>query len=711
MEQANFLYTILSLLILLIISSFTFILSKKINFPYTVLLVLVGLWLIPVSRTEMFSFINDFTLTPDILFYVLLPVLIFESAYNINYKQLLKNWVSIWTLSIIWLIISTFSIWFWLFLLFPFVWLQIPFLVCLLFWSLISATDPVAVLAIFKEIWAPRRLTLIFEWESLFNDWTAFALFLVVLWVLLEWKMWAWVIFGWVWMFLSMLFGWVLFWLLIWIIFSNIIWRIKNNEILEISLTIILANLTFVLSELISEHLFIWSINIKISWVIATTVAWIVLGNYGKYKITPKVEESMEKFWSFFAFISNSLVFILMWLILADLNLDYLDFTLPILVTIFVVMVSRAISVYLPVWVINFFKLEEKIPSSWTKLLSWWSLRWALAMMMVFLIPSEWQEWYEKILHFQESIGWQYHYSIKDFVLLLTICCIMFTLFIKATTISWITKKLWINKLHELEKIEYEEWKILADLQVLEKLNNSYEKWYVTKEEYEELTNKYNSDLAKARTKLKEMLKNNSKAEQLIQKTLALHALWIEKQYLKNLFLVNEIDEKSFKYMLSKIDRQIERVEQWKEQIRWDDNKKDIFEKIHDYTTKILYWDKDFTDEYIINRMKVIISRKVIKELEILMKIELWFNDKYYYEIIDMYKEFYTIAEEKRKELFEANKLAILKLEASLIDKTLTQTKEDVIEDLHKKEMITPKLYINFMEEIESEIYKDVRKI
>jgi CPA1 family monovalent cation:H+ antiporter len=79
MEEINFMMQTLSVLVLLIICSFTYILSKKINFPYTVLLVVVGLLLIPISHLEIFSFIDDFKLTPDILFFVFLPILLFES--------------------------------------------------------------------------------------------------------------------------------------------------------------------------------------------------------------------------------------------------------------------------------------------------------------------------------------------------------------------------------------------------------------------------------------------------------------------------------------------------------------------------------------------------------------------------------------------------------------------------------------------------------
>jgi len=89
--DVTFLSSSLSLFFLLTVSVFTYLLSKKINFPYTVLLLIVWLLLIPLSKVEFFSFINHFELTPDVLFYVFLPILIFESAYNMNYRQVIKN--------------------------------------------------------------------------------------------------------------------------------------------------------------------------------------------------------------------------------------------------------------------------------------------------------------------------------------------------------------------------------------------------------------------------------------------------------------------------------------------------------------------------------------------------------------------------------------------------------------------------------------------
>ena len=395
-------------------------------------------------------------------------------------------------MSVFWLILSSIIIWLALFYLLPFIGFDVPFIVCLLFWTLISATDPVAVLSIFKSIWAPKRLALIFEWESLFNDWTALALFLVVLWIILEGTTVNPELFakGTI-SFLSMALGWILFWAFTWVLFSKVIQKIKNNEALEITLTMVLAHLTFILAEAITHYFhhklhinFIW-----ISWVISTVIAWIIIWNYWRYKISPKVEHHMQMFWEYFAFVSNSIVFILMWLILADLDIDFSQFILPISLVILVVVIVRAISVYFPLFFINLFKIEKNVPISWQHLLSWWSLRWALALMMALMIPWKWESWYDKVLDFQETIRWNLDYDLKEFILVITIWAIMFTLLVKATTISYLMKKMWVSKLDPLEEFEYDEAKILANIKILNKLKKLHHRTYLTDDEYHELKN------------------------------------------------------------------------------------------------------------------------------------------------------------------------------------------------------------------------------
>lgn len=708
MEEISFMTQTLSVLFLLIVCSFVYIFSKKINFPYTVLLVLVWLLLVPISHIEFFSFINHFKLTPEVLFFVFLPVLLFEAAYNINYRHLLKNWKAIVGLAVFWLLISWTIIAWALYYLFPLVWFDIPFLVCLLFWILISSTDPVAVLSIFKSLWAPRRLTILFEWESLFNDGTSVALFFVVLSLILEWTTINWFVFvEWGLKFLSMVFAWILFWTFTWLLFSKVIWYIKNNEETEIVLTMLSAHVTFILAEMISHHFPF----LPISWVISTVIASLIIWNYWRYKITPRVEIHMQKFWEFFAFISNSIVFILIWLILANLDVELRDFILPIFVTILVVMISRVIGVFIPISFINLFKLEEKIHNSWMILLSWWSLRWALALMMVLLIPWVWDPDFVKLFAFQEMVWWKYDYSIKDFLLVLTIWSIMFTLFIKAPTIPMLMKRLKVDKLHRLEEFEYEEWKILANLKILEKLNNSYKKAYLTKLEYEDLTLKYTDKLNEAVASMKNLVwENNIDSKKLIRRALSLHALWIEKQYLKSLFFYNEIDEHNFKYILRKIEKQIERVENEDSQLRKISDTKNDYDFFSKITTSMFRRKSTDLDAYIRNRAKVIITRKVIKELRVLSSMDLWFDKSKFEEIIELYSSFNKKADEKRLKLFSSNKTIINAIESKLVNKSLLKLEEKTIKDLYEKDIITPKLYIKFMEEIEHEMFIDVRQ-
>ena len=121
MEEASFMNQTLSVLFLLFVSSYAYLFSKKINFPYTVLLVLIGLLLVPLAKIEFFGFIDDFQLTPDILFFVFLPVLLFESAYNINYRHILKSWKTISSLAIFGLLLSAIIVALGLFFVFPLV--------------------------------------------------------------------------------------------------------------------------------------------------------------------------------------------------------------------------------------------------------------------------------------------------------------------------------------------------------------------------------------------------------------------------------------------------------------------------------------------------------------------------------------------------------------------------------------------------------------
>lgn len=197
----------------------------------------------------------------------------------------------------------------------------------------------------------------------------------------------------------------------------------------------------------------------------------------------------------------------------------------------------------------------------------------------------------------------------------------------------------------------------------------------------------------------------------LIRRALSLHALGIEKQYLKELLFYNELDEKNFKYILRKIEKQMERIENEDIQLRsisGDGCDYDIFSRL---AIKLYKNHTSNLDTYIRNRSRVIITRKVIKELRSLAEIDFGFDKQAFQEVIELYAHFNKIADQKRIAIFATHKATINAVESNLVNKSLLKLEEKVLKDLYNKEIITPKLYIKFMDEIQSEMYRDVKDI
>jgi len=267
-----------------------------------------------------------------------------------------------------------------------------------------------------------------------------------------------------------------------------------------------------------------------------------------------------------------------------------------------------------------------------------------------------------------------------------------------------------INKLNTFEEFSRFQGNILANLKILKKLNLLKIKEYLTDEEYETLQKTYETALVDARWAMKDFLNKLGKqqSEIIIQRSIALHALGVEKQYLKNLFSYNEIPRDSFVYILRKINRQMERLSAWKSQLKNENEKNeiDIFQKMTTNTTKT-----HFSDLYIRARTQAIITRKVIKDILQVRELDCGFPQKYYDSILEIYTSFQAQANEQKEKIFQVHKVEISVLEAKLTEKSLLKAEENFIKDLYQKEIITPKLYANFIDAIENGIQKDVKTI
>ena len=161
---------VVAIVTLLLIAAGLLALSRRVRFPFTILLVLSGIGIAEFSSfgPVQASGLLDLQLSRDVILYVFLPTLIFESAFHIDTRQLRDNLGPILALAILGLLISTAII----------AGIvagttTVPFVAALVLGAILSATDPVAVIVLFRQLGAPKRLTVLVEGESLFNDATA----------------------------------------------------------------------------------------------------------------------------------------------------------------------------------------------------------------------------------------------------------------------------------------------------------------------------------------------------------------------------------------------------------------------------------------------------------------------------------------------------------------------------------------------------------
>ncbi len=685
----------LSLFSLMLISLAVFLLSRKLRLPYTVLLVVAGSLLVPISKLEFFDFVSSFHLTPELLFFVFLPILIFESAYNMNVRSLTENFYAIGFLAIFGLIISTVFVGVIGFYVFKFAGFEVPMLVLLLFGAIISSTDPVAVLALFKEYGAPKRLTLIFEGESLCNDATGFAAFLVVLEFLVHgYTGWSSALSGLVYFF-TMLIGGIIFGLLMGFFFAKLIEWVRGNEHLEITLTLLVAHFTFILTEVISEHLEIGGYKLRLSSIIATMLASMVIGNFGRFKMSPDVEEYMERFWGYFAFVTNSLVFILMGLLFASLSISLNVAILPIFLAIAVVLVGRAVSVYPVLSLVNVIGKEEKVPANWMHLLSWGSLRGALAVIMVLLIPED-----------VTVPGWAYDFSVKQFVTAITIGSIYFTLLVKATTIGRVMHWLGIDALTEEEQVGYYKSKAAIYDAARSKLGELVKQEKITADQYKILEGQYQSLYQDACAKCKVQL---GASGNMLENILRIYALGVEKDKLKDLFQRGETTEKIYKKILNMLSIQTDRIESGKPQLiaEHESFPTDGFEQLIAFFRRLFFARSYFIkpeDMYLYLLTLNLVIAHALEQLNALgdnMYSEIFDDKSALQQLIELYQSLFQDTKKRMDALVKKHAFLLTHLNEAAAESAMQAVQVETLDNLHKNEIITSKLYIMLQHELE----------
>lgn len=405
---------------LLLVAAAVLALCKRLSLPFTVVLVIVGLAIVQLARAfddvTWLHGIAHYSISPEVILFVLLPSLVFESAYNLHARQLQKNMLPVLTLAIPGLLISTAIIGGLVSTL-----TEIPLAPALLLGAILSATDPVAVIALFKQLGAPKRLTVLVEGESLFNDATSIVVAGILMEVVRNDAFTTGTITSGIGSFFLVFFGGIVFGLVLGYVFGMLLQYVRSDEYIEISLTMILAYGSF----LIAEH------YLHVSGVMATVMAGLMMGNWGRTKISPAISGFMHHFWEFAAYVANALIFLLVGL---SVDLDQLGHLGAILaVVVLSMLISRAIVIFGLVPVAG--KMTQPVSRAFQIVMYWGGLRGAIALAIALHIPAD-----LKLTLGDEQL------ALRDCFITLVMGAVLFTLMVQATTIGRVVRKLGLDK-------------------------------------------------------------------------------------------------------------------------------------------------------------------------------------------------------------------------------------------------------------------------
>lgn len=269
-----------------------------------------------------------------------------------------------------------------------------------------------------------------------------------------------------------------------------------------------------------------------------------------------------------------------------------------------------------------------------------------------------------------------------------------------------------LDKLHDLEHFERLELAIMVYQRIIDKINLMKDDYHICKRNYDQLKQKYIAKHDEAILEMQIFLDQKDQSNKLVYKALALHALWIEKQYLTEMFEYNECNESLYMHLLDKIERQTLRVEKWEPQLTPKHLKKKRCKKKWPWLERLISMlnrtEHKEREHYVIARTQFIISTKVIESLQQLQAMDFGYNPDLITPIIDLYIGFQTQAQEKMSDLSLNKPYLINEVNKVLLNKWLMKTEERIVKDFWKKEMITDKLYKHFMLEVEEEILKNI---
>ncbi len=424
MEEMDLLAPLAFVVISLMAGALLKVLLKELKVPYTVGLFVLGLviGLLNVKGyLEATPLVSDAIraacdIDPDLIINLFLPILIFSAAYELDVHIFRRTLTNATLLAVPGIVISmiltaivmigvaqvapAYVNWNWTF--------------ALMFGALISATDPVAVVALLGELGVSKRFSTLIDGESMLNDGTGIVLFMLMYAPFTSSVESAHA--SPVMSFLIVVCGGVLIGYLLAKAFLYYASRrgVKGDYLLQTSVMILLSYLTFILAQDIFD----------LSGVIALVVFGLIIAYNSASKLDAKTQHFMKEFWGLLSYIANTLIFIIIGVIIAEkVSCTWRDLAVLIVVYIGINLVRVVmIGVLYPILSRCGYGLSKRE----SIILTWGALRGALALTLALMVS------------YTESIP----EDVRRQVLFLTAGIVTLTLVINATTIKWLLEKL-----------------------------------------------------------------------------------------------------------------------------------------------------------------------------------------------------------------------------------------------------------------------------
>ncbi|WP_426448768.1 cation:proton antiporter [Paenibacillus sp. S-38] len=388
-------------LILLAIAVAVAYLADKLKQPYPTLLVVTGLVLgiapLPLLE-EVKAYVVSDTIFRTTVILIFLSALIGDAALKLPFHELREN-----KRPILWLALAGTLLTFVLIAALSYLLLGLSLQTSLVFGALMAATDPVSVFSIFKSMGLNQRLSIIVEGESLANDGVAVVLFKIALvTTVLTWSS----VLGGSFEFMKVILGGMAIGGVCGYAASRITAGI-DNYLVEIGLSIVLFYSAFEIAELF-----------HFSGVIAVVLAGLILGSYGKrIGMSKLTHEKMDSFWETIAFMANALIFLMVGLEVA--NISFTVKSLPIVVSIVIVLAARFIAVYASLTPC------PDVPAAWKPIIAWGGLKGSLLIALLLGVAPDLEG--------------------RELLLAMTFSNVVFSLLVQGTTLKKLFSKLKVS--------------------------------------------------------------------------------------------------------------------------------------------------------------------------------------------------------------------------------------------------------------------------